>query len=207
MRGALRLPLAAAAAGVALALVGCSGSPAPGGSASPSPAASSAPATGSPGPSASASATPSGSASPSLATLPAKQCLTGTWALLRFVGASDQTYGTGEGGDVSVRFAGGGYTLSGAGQKPMTITLAGNRGNLVVDGRATGGQSLSGTTATFTSRSATGTGVVELGGQQQRLTMKQVTNVIGLEGKGEVACTARAMTITFPTVRLELGRS
>ena len=108
---------------------------------------------------------------------------------------------------MSVRFAGGGYTLSGAGAKPMTITLAGNSGNLVVDGRATGRQALSGSTATFTSSSATGSGTVELAGQQQRLTMKQVTNVIGLEGKGEVACTSQAMTITFPTVRLELGRA
>lgn len=97
-------PAAAGAlvAGALVVLAGCSGSPDAAPDASPSTV---------PTPTAS-----SASASPSLATLPAAECLTGTWRLVRFVGASDQTYGTGQGGDVSVRFADGGYTLQGAGQ-------------------------------------------------------------------------------------------
>jgi len=140
-------------------------------------------------------------------TLPASQCLAGTWSLVRFVGAgSGQTYGTGEGGDVTVRFTDRAYTLRGAGTKPVKVTLAGSTANLRVDGRATGTYRLSGSTATFTQRSATGTGSVELRGRKQQLPMKQVTSVVGLQGEGKVACTDEAMTITLSTVRLELAR-
>lgn len=37
--------------------------------------------------------------------------------------------------------------------------------------------------------------------------MDQVTSVVGLEGEGQVACTAQAMTVTLATVRLELART
>ena len=186
------------AAGLAVAVLGLAGCTGPGSSStSASPSAP-------PAPAPSASSSPS----PSAGTLPADQCLTGTWSLVRFVGAGrGQTYGTGEGGDVTVRFSDRAYTLSGAGTKPITVTLAGNTADLRVDGRATGTYRLSGSTATFTQRSATGTGSVELGGRTQQLPMKQVTSVIGLQGDGKVACTDQAMTITLSTVRLELGRT
>lgn len=204
-----RLPRVAAVSVLAVVacLAGCSGSPAPGdGSASPSAPATTSAADPSGTPT-TPSASPSGSASPSLATLPAKQCLDGTWTLVRFVATSNQTYGTGQGGDVTVAFDDGRYTLRGAGKEPIEITLAGSTGALRVDGQATGTSRLDGSTATFTSGSATGSGTVTLAGREQRLTMKQVTSVVGLQGKGEVACTAEAMTITFTTVRLELART
>ena len=191
-------------AGAALTLAACSGSAGSAPSAAPSAAAST-PATTEP----SSSPAPTTSASPSLATLPASECLTGDWRLVRFVGASDQadqTYGTGQGGDVSVRFRGDGYTVSGAGEKPMTITLGGRTAQLRVDGRAEGTYALSGDTATFTQRSASGSGTLAAGGQSQKLSMQQVTRVVGLSGEGRIACTADAMTVTLTTVRLELGR-
>ena len=206
-----RLALAAGLAGATLALGACSGAPSdpgasgpsPAGSATSDPASSSAP---SPAPT-SAAPTAAPTASPSLQTLPATRCLTGTWRLVRFVAESKETYGTGEGGDVTVRFDKGSYALAGAGAKPVRITLSGQTANLTVDGKASGRYRLDGSTATFTSRSASGSGTVELGGQQRRLTMDQVTNVVGLQGDGQVACTADAMTITLRTVRLELGRT
>lgn len=205
-------PLALAASALVapalvVALAGCSGGSGGGASASPAaqePAASSTPA----GPSTSAgSPTPGGPSSGTLATLPAKECLTGTWALVRFVGAGQETYGTGEGGDLTVRFSGGGYTLSGAGRKPVTVTLAGQEADLRVDGRATGTFTLDGSTATFSQTGARGSGTIEAAGRKQRLRMDQVTSVVGLRGQGQVACTADAMTITLSAVRLELGRT
>jgi len=188
-----RAAAGALAAGALVVLAGCSGSPDAAPSASPSAI---------PTPTSS-----SASASPSLATLPAAECLTGTWRLVRFVGASDQTYGTGQGGDVTVRFADGDYTLQGAGQEPLTITLGGGSADLTVDGRAQGGFTLAGETATFRQRSASGSARLTAGTRTERLDMDQVTSVVGLEGEGQVACTAQAMTLTLATVRLELART
>lgn len=189
--------LVAALAGAVLGLAGCSGGSAPhtsGGPSAETPATSTTPG-------------PSASPTPTLATLPAAQCLRGTWNLVRFVGASNQTYGTGEGGDVTVRFTDGAYSLSGAGAKPVAVTLGGATADLRVDGHASGTYRLRGSTATFSQKSTSGSGTVQLGGRSQRLTMKQVTSVVGLQGGGTVACTASAMTITLSTVRLELGRT
>jgi hypothetical protein len=203
-RLALALADVGVVVGVALALVGCSGSPSPR-AASPSPGTTPSSDAASPGAGPTASA--SGSPSPSLATLPPARCLSGTWDLVRFVGASDQTYGTGEGGDVALRFSGGAYTLAGAGKKPLTLTLAGQTARLTINGGSKGTFTLEDSTATFRQRSTSGHGTLAAGGQQQQLPMSQVSAVVGLEGKGEVACTAQAMTITLATVRLELGRT
>lgn len=182
-----------ATVGAVLGLAGCSGGSAPTGAASPGPEPTAGPTTS--------------VASPVIATQPAKQCLSGTWTLIRFVGASDQTYGTGEGGDVTVGFTDDGYSLRGAGAKPVTVTLAGQAADLKIDGRATGTYALDGSKATFAQQSATGGAILEAGGQQRRLTMDQVTGVVGLKGAGQVACTGQAMTITLAKVRLELARA
>lgn len=118
------------------------------------------------------------------------------------------TYGTGQGGDVSITFGDGRYTLEGAGKKPMVVTVGGQSGNLTVYGESTGTYALKGAVATFTSRSEKGGGTLGngSGGARQKLTMKQVDSVIGLGGEGQVACTAQAMTITLNAIRLELGR-
>lgn len=211
-----RRPVVAALAGIVLALAGCSGGSSSGSSVSPTPEApssSAAPSSAAPSAassassSASSSSSASASPSPALATLPPTQCLTGTWRLVRFVGASQQTYGTGEGGDVTVRFSDGGYTLLGAGKEPATVTLAGQTADLYVDGRATGTYRLRGDTATFRQTKATGSGLFALGRRQQQLTMSQVTRVVGLQGDAMVACTAQAMTVTLSSVRLELARA
>ncbi|MGI3779531.1 MAG: hypothetical protein ACRYG2_02030 [Janthinobacterium lividum] len=158
----------------------------------------------------STTAAPSSPASPSLATLPAKQCLTGRYALVRFVAVGgSSTYGTGQGGDVTLTFGGGRYTLAGAGRKPVVVTLAGQSGDLTVDGESNGRYTLAGGTATFLPGSATGGGTLTdgSGGDRTKVTMKQVDSVIGLDGDGQVACTDQAMTLTLAAIRLELARS
>ncbi|GAB2576472.1 hypothetical protein [Microlunatus antarcticus] len=201
----MRARVVAAALGTVLALAGCSGGPAPAApSASSVPSAESAPSsTVAP----TAATTPSPSA---LATLPAAQCLTGRYALVRFVAVGQgSTYGTGQGGDVTLTFEGDGYTLAGAGREPVVVTLAGQTGNLTVDGESQGGYALDDAVATFTPTSATGGGSLDdgTGGDGTRLTMKQVDGVIGLSGQGQVACTDRFLTITLASIRLELART
>lgn len=197
------LPAVALTLGATLGLAACSGGSSPDGGAVPAPsstdASSAASATAGPDP-----ASPSPSALP---TLPAQQCLTGRYALLRFVAVGGETYGTGEGGDVTVVFGDGRYTLRGAGATPMVVTVGGQAGNLTVDGASTGTYRLTSGTATFAGSSATGGGRLSSpGGDTQKLTMKQVNSVIGLAGDGQVACTDQAMTITLNAIRLELGR-
>lgn len=181
---------------------GCSGDdPAADESAAPSPPVASPSAT-------STSTSPSASASSSLSTLPVTQCLTGRWTLIRFVavgGSSNNTYGTGEGGDVTLSFTGDRYTLAGAGKKPMTVALVGS-GTLVVDGSATGTYAAQDGTATFTQTVTDGEATLSGGGEQQTLPMEQVSKILAPQGEAKVACTADAMTLTLQAVRLELGR-
>ncbi len=193
---------AAVALAAVLGLAACSGGP--GASGPPTPTGE-APTTSAPSGGESASAGPSPSA---LATLSPDRCLSGRYALLRFVAVGGSTYGTGQGGDVVVAFDDGRYTLTGGGAKPLVVTLAGQTGNLTVDGESRGTYERRGAAATFTATSATGSGTLGdgAGGATQKVTMKQVDSVIGLAGPGQVACTAQAMTITLKAVRLELAR-
>ena len=201
----LRAVALAATFGATVGLSACSGGPGAGGGATPAPAPTDVSSAATPGPEQSSAGPESPSA---VATVPASRCLAGRYALVRFVAVGGTTYGTGQGGDVTVTFADGRYTLSGAGQKPVVVTLGGQTGNLTVDGESKGTYTLKGDAATFTARSADGTGTLDdgSGGSAQKLTMKQVDSVIGLAGRGQVACTAQAMTITLKAIRLELGR-
>ena len=88
---------------------------------------------------------------PTLATLAATDCLTGPYRLVRFAQlGGTQTYGTGQGGDVDVTFAGKDYTLRGGGTDPIALTLAGQTADLTIDGTAKGTFDLKGDRATFT---------------------------------------------------------
>ncbi|GAA3554685.1 hypothetical protein GCM10022197_07260 [Microlunatus spumicola] len=214
----VRVLAAATTLGAALVLSACSGSPDPAPVPAPSVASTPVPSSGSasptdpaaapavtpiPGPGREAPATPG-----AVPTLPVAECLVGRYQLVRFVAVGGSTYGTGQGGDVTVAFDDGRYTLAGAGERPMVVTAGGQSGDLRVDGEVRGTYALKGGTATFTSGSTSGGGTLDdgSGGQAQRLTMKQVDSVIGLAGDGKVACTAQAMTITLKAIRLELGR-
>ena len=89
--------------------------------------------------------TESTSASPTPSTKPAADCLDGEYRLDRFVAVNDQaSFGTGEGGDVRMGFDDKTYTLTGAGQDPITLTLAGQQGTLLVDGSIDGTYALKG---------------------------------------------------------------
>ncbi len=185
----MRYAVLSLTAAAVLATAGCSGStPAPVDSTVPTP--------------------PAPAAAPSSAqAAPEGPCPNGTYTLARFVGVGDQsTYGTGEGGDVSVTFQDSRYQLAGGGQ-PINLTLAGQRGTLTVDGTLSGTYKGTAPSVTFgpvdrTSGSATLSGV----GRSQGLSMKQVGQVLAPTGPAQVSCTGSTATINLDQVVLYLER-
>jgi hypothetical protein len=197
------------AATVMVLLAGCSGGGAAG--TTPTPAAS-APSASAASPSVVTPSTPaeSASAAPSdgAATLvPGANCLTGTWRLVRFIGlGQSSTYGTGQGGDVTVAFDNGRYTMVGKGEEPITVVLAGQTATLTVDGTVSGTYQPDGAEMGFTIAEATGEGTLESGKQKQTLPMSSISQVIAPRGKATLACPDQVLLIALPTVRLELER-
>lgn len=201
-----------AAVAALLLATGCSaGAPTPGHTPLPSQTVTS----GAPTPE-SAPATPTGSANPTgsltsaagptLSGGPAA-CLTGRYRLARFVGVGDRaTYGTGEGGDVTVAFDRGGYELAGAGQEPVRLTLAGQRADLSIDGTVKGAYDVRGDVVTFRTGKSAGTATLAAGKNRQTLTMAQVASVLAPDGAGTLACSADRAVVVFADVRLELER-
>ena len=154
-------------------------------------------------------ATPAGSSTPTTRTItPASSCLSGSYRLARFVAVSYKaTYGTGEGGDVTVTFTRGSYRLKGAGKKPITLAFAGQQGSLLVAGSIGGDYHATGDKADFTIRRASGSGRLTALGQSRTLAMKEVGNVLGLTGRGTLECSPKLLTVTLDNVRLELEKA
>jgi uncharacterized lipoprotein NlpE involved in copper resistance len=179
-----------------LALAGCSANS---DASNPTPTASSAP-PASTAPNAGPSASASGGA-------PVSQCLTGRNRLIRFVGVGDRgTYGTGEGGDVTVTFNGNSYVLSGAGKDPIKLTLAGQTAGLLVNGTISGNYQLQGDRATFTVGESSGDAMLSVGKVKQSVPMSDVGKVLAPEGEAGLSCANNALIVTMQDMRLELGK-
>ena len=179
-----------------LALASCSGPAASGPASTPT---SESPAVGVPSAS-------SPSASPSSA-VPATQCLSGRYRLVRFVGVGDRgTFGTGEGGDVTVTFNKGSYLLRGAGMEPIKVTLAGQTADLLVDGTIRGDHRVVGNKATFTVGKSTGSATLSMGSSKESVSMAEVGSVLAPDGEAGIACANQALIVTLQDVRLELGK-
>jgi hypothetical protein len=161
----------------------------------------------SPSPSAPAtSALPAGTSSGNTAL--AADCLTGRYRLARFVGIGDRaTFGTGDGGDVVVTFNQGTYELSGAGEKPIIVTLAGQQAKLTVDGTLQGSYTVDGNAATFRAGQAEGSARLTAAGLTQTLKMPDVVKVLAPKGSAVLACSGERMAITTGQIRLELERA
>jgi hypothetical protein len=112
-------------------------------------------------------------------------------------------FGTGQGGDVRVEFADEKYVLTGAGKEPITLTLAGQQGKLLVNGSVTGTYALNGNDATFKVGSAKGSATVQLGGRKETLTMDDVGSVLAPDGRATLACNDKGMIVLLSDVRLE----
>jgi hypothetical protein len=143
----------------------------------------------------------------STALIPGADCLTGTWRLVRFIGlGASATYGTGQGGDVTVTFDDGAYTLVGKGEKPIRVNLAGEAADLRIDGTAKGTYAPDGAEMAFTIDEATGEGTLASGNERQTLPMSSIAKVVAPSGKATLACTEEVLAIALPDVRLELER-
>ena len=195
------------AAAAMLALAGCSGREAEAPTSTPTAPAPSVSAA-SPSPVAPSTATGSSTPpSPSTSLVPGADCLTGTWRLVRFVGLGQQaTYGTGQGGDVTVTFDNGRYRLVGEGQRPITVNLAGAAAQLTINGTAEGTYQPDAGEMAFTVGKVTGSGTLQSGSERRTLPMASVAQVIAPRGRATLACPSNVLLIALPTVRLEFER-
>jgi hypothetical protein len=184
----------AVAATLLLASAGCSGAAASGTS-TPTSAPPQAASPDAPYPSASAPASS------------AQECLNGRYRLVRFVGVGEKgTYGTGQGGDVTVTFDNGTYLLRGAGKDPIKLTLAGKTAGLLVNGSVGGDYQLQGDRASFTVGKSTGSATLQVGPVKKSLPISEVANVLAPDGEAGLSCANDALIVTLQDVRLELGK-
>jgi hypothetical protein len=180
-----------------LALVGCSGN-----SAASAPTLT--PSSALPASAAPDTASPSASSSPAV---PVSQCLSGSYRLIRFVGVGERgTYGTGEGGDVTVTFNNGSYQLRGAGAEPIKLTLAGRTARLLVNGTISGNYQLQGDRASFTVGGSTGNATFSVGKVKKSVPMSEVGNVLAPDGDAGLSCANNALIVTLHDIRLEFGK-
>ena len=184
----------AVAATLLLASAGCSGAAASGTS-TPTSAPPQAASPDAPYPSASAPASS------------VQECLNGRYRLVRFVGVGEKgTYGTGQGGDVTVTFDNGTYLLRGAGKDPIKLTLAGKTAGLLVNGSVGGDYQLQGDRASFTVGKSTGSATLQVGPVKKSLPISEVANVLAPDGEAGLSCANDALIVTLQDVRLELGK-
>ena len=184
----------AVAATLLLASAGCSGAAASGTS-TPTSAPPQAASPDAPNPSASAPASS------------VQECLNGRYRLVRFVGVGEKgTYGTGQGGDVTVTFDNGTYLLRGAGKDPIKLTLGGKTAGLLVNGSVGGDYQLQGDRASFTVGKSTGSATLQVGPVKKSLPISEVANVLAPDGEAGLSCANDALIVTLQDVRLELGK-
>ncbi|HEY6685171.1 MAG TPA: hypothetical protein VI094_03075 [Propionibacteriaceae bacterium] len=116
------------------------------------------------------------------------------------------TYGTGEGGDVTVTFNNGSYQLRGAGKEPIKLTLAGHTGRLLVNGTISGNYQLQGDRASFTVGESTGNATFSVGKVKKSVPMSEVGNVLAPDGDAGLSCANNALIVTLHDMRLEFGK-
>ena len=135
-------------------------------------------------------------------------CLDGRrYQLIRFVGVGPSaTYGTGEGGDVTITFDNESYLMRGAGKDPIKLTLAGQTADLLVDGTISGDQHVAGNKATYTVNESTGSATLSTGSSKEQVPMDQVGSVLAPNGEAGLACANDALIVTLQDVRLEFGK-
>jgi hypothetical protein len=181
-------------AALMLAVAGCSSSQSAGDTPSPTqPTAATT--TSNPTPAAPSSATPDAN------------CLDGRYELIRFVGVGARgTYGTGEGGDVTITFDNGSYLMRGAGKDPIKLTLAGQTADLLVDGTISGDHHVTGNKATFTVGESTGSATLSTGSSKESVPIDQVGSVLAPNGEAGLACANDALIVTLQDVRLEFAQ-
>ena len=186
---------------LSLALTGCSAGddPAPGDTPAPS----------APAP---ASAEPSSSSGPTAEAGPdgaAVDCLDGAYRVRKFraIGA-DETPATGTGGDLTMTFDEGSFAMASDGKDPAAITIGGENGELVLDGKLTGTYAPADSDrVTFTLGKGSGTAKLrDPQGDERTIAVQQVAEVLAPEGVATVSCEGDELTLDNKQLTLNLVR-
>ncbi|MBA8792627.1 hypothetical protein FHX74_000221 [Friedmanniella endophytica] len=161
---------------------GCTGSP----SSPPSPV---------PAPASSAT---SAAASPTAS----DRCPDGRYTITRLEGqGSASALGTGTGGDLTLAFTDGRWTLDSDGASAMKLDVGPGTVDLTFDGTITGDYSGSPDDLTMTVTDATGSARLKGFGVDRTSSARQIADRIVPTGTtGSATCTATGATITLPTV-------
>jgi hypothetical protein len=143
----------------------------------------------------------------SQAVVPGAKCLHGRWRLVRFTSQGGPfDFGTGRGGDVTMSFDKGRYSMVGKGKKPIRVKRQGESADLRIDGTVKGTHAPDGKGMAFTVGHATGSATVTYEGERQRLPMASVADMVAPNGKATLGCSQNVLTITLSSVRLRLER-
>ncbi len=193
-RAGLR-PTATAILGLGLAgsfaLVGCSSGPS-------QPAPTTAPS------GVSATPTPTPTPSPTAPT-----CPNGNYRItdLKGQGAASRL-GTGVGGDVTMTFTNGAFTLQSDGKTPIKVQIGPANANLTIAGDITGTYTrVDDSTIRMTVNDANGTAAIRGAFINRKLTMRQLADqIVPLDSRAAVACTGDQATLTLPNLALTLAR-
>lgn len=146
-------------------------------------------------------------ASPSASGAEPEACLEGRYRLQRFAVGGSGGDGSGEGGDVTVTFSDGAWTLRGGGRQPATGTLDGRAAELRVDGSIRGTATpLQGGRTTVTVGRADGTATLTTAGRSRALPMTEVADLLAPQADATVTCAGSRLTVDLPGTRLELER-
>ncbi len=186
----------AAMAALSLILVGCSADPPP----APAPVGSSAPASSAP-----ASAEPSAESTSG----PVPDCLDGRYLIKSFKAVgTDQSTATGKGGDLTLSFDDGAFALASNGKDAVSITVAGDTGQLILDGKIVGSYvPAGGAKVKFTLGKSTGTAKLRSpAGKEEPISVTQVGQVLAPNGEATATCDGDKLTLKTERLTLSLQK-
>ena len=190
----------AAMAALSLILVGCSADPPP----APAPVGSSAPASSAP-----ASAEPSTEPRAESTSGPVPNCLDGRFLIKSFEAVgTDQSTASGKGGDLTLNFDDGAFALQSKGKDAVSITVAGDTGQLILDGKIVGSYvPAGGAKVKFTLGKSTGTAKLRSpAGKEEPISVTQVGQVLAPNGEATATCDGDKLTLKTERLTLSLQK-
>lgn len=111
------------------------------------------------------------------------------------------------GGDVTLTFTDGTFTLHSDGQDPIKMKIGPANADLTVVGDITGLYSGDASKLKMSVKDAAGTAKIKGGFVNRQLTMRQLADqIVPLNTTGSATCTADGATITLPNVAFTLAR-
>lgn len=167
-----------------------------------------------PAPVTGAAATPTASSAsaPSSAPTPSPSpaaCPSGSYRITALKGqGSASQLGSGVGGDVTLAFADGTFTLHSDGRDPIKMKVGPANADLTIAGDITGRYSGDASALKLSVQDASGTAKIKGGFVNRQLTLRQLADqIVPLNSTGSATCDGDQATLTLPNVALTLARS